>query len=330
MTEESASVVAITGVSGQLGGALAQLLDEDDRVRKVVGLDIRPMDQRLTKTQLVQQDISEPGLETVFRQHGVTHVAHFAFVLDTIHDRKQARRIDVDGSCNVLKAAAAVAATKVLFSSSSVVFGAYPDNPPSIPEGHARRPHPRIQYTLDKVAVEQLCEEFQKQHSGTKVVVLRPVTIVGPRMSNFLSRFMDKPILVLPWGHDPPWQVVHEIDCARAAQEMLFNDLSGFYNLGADGTVPLSEILKRCNRPIVRVPRTILKGLAELCWRLGLYSLSEINGPLVDYLCFVPVLDSSRLKREAGFVFRYTTREALDDFFQWRQKDLQPSGGKHP
>jgi UDP-glucose 4-epimerase len=138
-------------------------------------------------------------------------------------------------------------------------------------------------------------------------------------MANFLSRFLDRPVLVLPWGHDPPWQLVHETDCARAAQEMLFNDLAGSYNLGADGTVPLSEIVKRAGRPVLRVPRPVMKVLADLAWHLRLRSLSEINGPLVDYLCYVPVLDNSKLKREAGFAFRYTTREALDDWFRSRQ-----------
>ncbi|HEX5269287.1 MAG TPA: NAD-dependent epimerase/dehydratase family protein [Gemmataceae bacterium] len=318
MSTTPGAVVAITGVAGQLGGTLARLLESDDRVARVVGLDIRPADQSLTKTRFVRHDITQPGLDELFRAEGVCRVAHFAFVLDTIHDRALAHRIDVGGSQNVLRAAAAAGAARVVFASSSVVFGASPDNPIPIPEDHPRRPHPRIQYTLDKVEVEDVCTAFQKEYPEIGVVVLRPVTIVGPRMNNFISRFMQKPILLVPRGFDPPWQFVHEVDCARAAQTMLFNDLRGPFNLGADDPRRLSEVLARCGRPIWRVPRRLLRASADLFWYLRVKALSEINGPLVDFLCWPPVLDNGRLKREAGFTFRYTSGEAIDDYFRSR------------
>jgi UDP-glucose 4-epimerase len=323
MTTDTRAVVAITGVAGQLGGTLAHLLEGDQRVGKVVGIDIRPPDPSLTKIHFVRKDITEPGLDEVFRAEGVSRVAHFAFLLDTIHDRQLAHRIDVDGSRNVLQAAGAAGAGKVVFASSSVVFGAHADNPSAIPEDHVRRPHPRIQYTLDKVEVEDICEAFRKEHPQTKVVILRPVTIVGPRMNNFISRFLESSVLVVPRGQDPPWQFVHETDCARAAQTMLFNDLSGAYNLGADGTIPLSELVAESGRPAVRVPRLVMRASADLFWYLRLRKLSEINGPLVDFLCHPPVLDNTKLKREAEFTFRYTSREAIQDFFKTRREQAK-------
>jgi UDP-glucose 4-epimerase len=327
MAADSRTVVAITGVAGQLGGTLAQVLETDERVVRIVGIDIRPPNLSLSKLDFLQKDITEAGLDEVFRSAGVSRIAHFAFMLDTIHNRQLAHRIDVDGSRNVLQAAAAVRAAKVVFASSSVVFGAHPDNPPAIPEDHVKRPHRRIQYTLDKVEVENLCTAFQKEHPETRVVVLRPVTIVGPRMNNFISRFMLKPVLLVPRGYNPPWQFVHETDCGRAAQVMLFNDLSGAYNLGADGTIPLLEFLALGRRPMVRVPRWLLKASADFFWFLRLRMLSEIHGPLVDYLCYPPVLDNSKLKREAGFDFRYTSREAIQDFFHAQS---QPAPQKSP
>lgn len=313
-------VIAITGVSGQLGGTLARLLEDDDRVSRVIGIDVRPLDQSLAKTRFVQRDITEPGLDDLFKREGVQRVAHFAFVLDTLHDRQKHHRLDVDGSRNVLAAAAAVRARKVVFASSSVVFGAHADNPPLIPEDHPRRPHRGIQYTLDKVEVEDLCRDFQRDHPDTQVVILRPVTIVGPRMNNFISRFLDKPVLVLPWGHSPPWQFVHERDCARAAQVMLFNDLAGTYNLAADGTVPITEVMRARGRRVFRLPLALLKVSAHLFWSLRLTKISEIHGPLVDFLCYPPVLDNSKIKREAGFTFEYTSREAIEDYLKQRGK----------
>lgn len=201
------------------------------------------------------------------------------------------------------------------------------ENDESIPRGrcghHRRvrptgRPHPGIQYTLDKVEVERLCEDFARQNPGPRVVVLRPVTIVGPNMANFISRYLARSLMLLPRGLDPPFQFVHELDCARAACAMLFNDLSGAYNLGADGTVTLAEVGRRLGRRLVRVPRAIMKAMAELGWRLRLRGLSESNGAVVDFLCYVPVLDNAKIKREAGFSFRYTSSEAINDYLASR------------
>jgi UDP-glucose 4-epimerase len=320
MASEGRVVVAITGVAGQLGATLAELLDQDDRVEKVIGIDIRPADLSLPKLRFVQRDITEPGLDELFRAEGVSRVAHFAFLLDAIHDTARAHQIDVGGSRNVLQAVAAVRAAKVVFASSSVVFGAHADNPSPIPEDHVRRPDPRIQYTADKVEVEDLCQAFQKEHPETGVVILRPVTIVGPRMVNFISRFLGAPVVTVPRGYDPPWQFVHAVDCARAAQVMLFNDVRGTFNLGADGTVPLYDLLAQGGQRVVRLPLWLLRGYANLAWSLRLRKLCEINGAQVDYLCHVPVLDNSKLKREAGFSFRYTSREAIEEFLKARRE----------
>jgi UDP-glucose 4-epimerase len=99
---------------------------------------------------------------------------------------------------------------------------------------------------------------------------------------------------------------------------MLFNDRSGAYNLGADGTVTLAEVGRRLGRRLVRVPRAIMKAMAELGWRLRLRGLSESNGAVVDFLCYVPVLDNAKIKREAGFSFRYTSSEAINDYLASR------------
>jgi hypothetical protein len=58
--------------------------------------------------------------------------------------------------------------------------------------------------------------------------------------------------------------------------------------------------------------------LAQLLETDDRVAKSEINGPLVDFLCYPPVPDNARLKRDAGFTFRYTSRQAIDDYFRAR------------
>jgi UDP-glucose 4-epimerase len=314
------AVVAITGVSGQLGGAVAEILDRDPAVAKIVGIDLRPPPAERRKLEFCRRDVCQPGLAELFRGEGVDRVAHLAFLLDTVRDRERARRIDVDGSRSVLEACAGAGVVKVVFSSSSVVYGAHADNPVPIPEGHPQRPDPHLQYEVDKVEVERLCRGFARRHSDIRVAVLRPVTIVGPGMDNFISRFLERPVWLQPRGHDPYWQYVHETDCARAVAEMLFNELEGSYNLGADNWLRFSEVARIGGRRIVRSPKWLLSASAELFWRLGLRQLSEVNSTHVKYQCHPPVLDNRKLKRDAGFAFTYDSRQAIASFFAGRSK----------
>lgn len=66
------SVVAITGVSGYIGGRLLQLLAQDDRVARIVGVDVRPPTVAPATLRFCRHDITEPFAD-LFCDHGVTH-----------------------------------------------------------------------------------------------------------------------------------------------------------------------------------------------------------------------------------------------------------------
>jgi len=317
---KSHAVVAITGIAGYLGFALAKLLQDDPRVARIIGIDAKPLADTPSKVQFHRRSITEPGLEDLFVQAGVSHVAHLAFLLAPNHDPRGTREINVGGTRNVLSAAAAAKVQHFAFGSSSVVYGAHPDNPPRIPETYPLRPAKQVQYTLDKVEAESLCEQFHREHPEIQVSILRVVTIIGPRAGNFISRFFQKPVIILPLGYDPPWQFIHETDCARAFQAALFSERSGTYNLGADEPLRFSEIVAKTGRPVLRLPHGLLKFTTNCAWGLRLKLLTEIPGALIDYLCFPPVLDNDRLKRDLEFEFQYTSREAIFSFLEAQTK----------
>lgn len=305
------AVVAITGISGYLGRSLAKCLQDDPRVARIVGVDTQPLPLSSGKLQFHQRSVTEDGLEELFVGEKVTHIAHLAFLLAPNYDPRRTREINVGGTRNVLAAAAAARVRHFSFGSSSVVYGAHRDNPPRIREDQPLRPARQVQYTLDKVEAESLCQEFQREHPEVGVSILRVVTIIGPEANNFISRFFQKPLLILPWGYDPYWQFIHDSDCARAFQTALFAGRSGVFNLGADEPLRFSEIVAKTGKPSIRLPHRLLQFTTNCAWHLRLTSLTEIPGALVDYLCFPPVLDNERLKRELGFEFRYTSREAI-------------------
>ena len=308
--------IAILGVSGQLGQALARKLQKDSSTERFVGIDKTLPSETHSSMQFYQADICSADLATIFSKEGVSHVAHLAFLLAPNHDRKRTRSNNVLGTANVLSAIEKVGIGNFLFCSSVNVYGAHPDHPGPLLETAPVRPDSGIQYSLDKKEAEALCRQFQADHPQARVSIIRPVTIVGPGMDNFISRFLEKPFLIVPRGFDPPFQYVHEDDVARAIIALLVGAHSGVFNLGGDEVTPLSEILSKTGKPMISVPRWLLKLTTALAWQLRLSALTEIPPALIDYLCFPPTVNNSKVKQEAGFTFAYKSGEAIETFIK--------------
>jgi UDP-glucuronate 4-epimerase len=84
--------------------------------------------------------------------------------------------------------AAAAAGVRVVFSSSSSVYG----NAASYPTPESSVPAPRAPYGLTKLACEQLADVYQAEQ-GLDAVILRYFTVYGPRQrpDMFLARVID-------------------------------------------------------------------------------------------------------------------------------------------
>ncbi len=308
--------IAILGVSGQLGQALARELANNPAIDRFVGIDITPPPETHASMAFHQADIAQADLGALFAAEKITHVADLAFMVAPNHNRKRTHFVNVQGTANVLRAVASAGIQGFLFCSSVNVYGAHPDHSGPLPETTPTRPDLGIQYSLDKVQAEKQCTQFQSEHPETQVSIIRPVTIVGPTMDNFISRFLDRPVLIAPRGYDPGFQYVHEIDVARAILALLLGNHAGVFNLGGDNWTPLSEVLQRTGKRVLKVPRRLLKFTTWLAWHLRLRSLTEIPPPLIDYLCFPPIVDASKIKDELGFVFQYNSCEAIDTLLQ--------------
>ena len=59
---------------------------------------------------------------------------HLAFILNPSHDEELMYDVDVNGTHNVLEAAAEAGIGQVLVTSSTVAYGAFPDNPVPLTE----------------------------------------------------------------------------------------------------------------------------------------------------------------------------------------------------
>lgn len=302
--------IAVTGIAGYLGKRLLKLLDGDPEITSIVGLDVRPLDATSEKLAFFQKDINDP-LEEIFKNNGVEGVVHLAFAVNPLRDARAMTRINVDGTENLLRACDATGVKKIVVASSATAYGAHPDNPDFLREDHPLRGNDDYQYAREKVVVERLCAQYAGSHPEAAVCVVRPSTIMGPNVGNYISRFVSRRLVFTVSGSNPRMQFVHEDDAARAFYAVLKKGKSGAYNIAGDGPLTIDEVNALVGKRPIRLPAWLVYPVANTMWRLR---LSEAPGPMVHFVRYPWVVDTSKITNELEFEFEKTTEEAFLTF----------------
>jgi len=305
MMLRNVSVVAVTGIAGYLGQRVLGLLEADGRVDRVIGIDIEEPIAGSPKLEYHQIDVRDARLGKIFV--GVDTVVHLAFQHDPIRDEARMHSVNVEGTANVLEAAAATGVGKIVYPSSATVYGAHPDNDFPLTEASPLRANTDFAYAAHKLETERLLDAFRSDHADIVVTVFRSAIVFGPSVENFVSRLMEAPRITTVRGYEPPLQLVHEDDVASAIALAVGTDLDGIYNLSADGWLSSEEVVVLSGKKRVELPEAVAFSMAERLWKTGLTTAPP--GEL-HYLMHPWVVDSSKL-RAAGWSPRYSNREAL-------------------
>ena len=162
------SPVLVTGGSGYFGSLLVnRLLDEGDDVRV---FDLNPPDD-LRVTYLPGDILDAAAVRRACE--GVDTVFHCVAQVPLAKDRALFWSVNRDGTQNLLRAAFETGVRKVVYISSSAVFGV----PRRLPITEETKPAPVEAYGEAKYAGEVLCQEAAD--AGLDVTIVRPRTIMG-------------------------------------------------------------------------------------------------------------------------------------------------------
>ncbi|NQX40014.1 Nucleoside-diphosphate-sugar epimerase [Pedobacter steynii] len=162
--------VLVTGSSGHLGEAMARRLKELNH--EVLGLDLikSPFTSHIgsiTDRSFVKECME--GIETVF--HTATlHKPHVA-----THDLQQFIDTNITGTLHLLQESLAAGVKRFIFTSTTSVFGEAMSPPAGSPAAwvtEALVPVPKNIYGVTKLAAEDLCQLFYRNH-GLPCIVLR-------------------------------------------------------------------------------------------------------------------------------------------------------------
>jgi UDP-glucose 4-epimerase len=298
-------VVCITGISGNLGRALARLLHGETHI---LGIDRRPFREAPKDVEHHLLDIRKTRVEEVFRHSRPEALIHLGIMHDPRMPRSEAHSFNVVGTHRVLDLCVRQGVRKVVVLSSANVYGPRPENSNFLPEETPLLAAARHSDVADLVELDMYAQSFVWRHSEIETVILRPVHIVGPSVRNAPSNYLrlERPPVIM--GFDPMVQLIHEEDVCRALALALRPGVRGVYNVVGPGEVPLSAVLRELGRRPVPVPAFLLRALLARAFRSRLTSFPPEELDHIQYLCAV---DGSRAARDIGWAPTRSLRETI-------------------
>lgn len=311
--------VLITGISGYVGSTVHKELSDHPEVNSIVGIDINAPGFHSEKSVFYQQDIREPIID-ILDNHRIDTVIHAAYVLPPLHDKSLMEDININGTKNVLKACESSKVTRLLYTSSATAYGFHPDNPVPLKEEHALRGNDNFIYAKNKKEIEQLFIQFIKNNPNTETTILRPCFVIGPGIQNPISRYLVKPLVVMP-SKTSNVQFVHEKDLCRAILLCLNNRLVGAYNIAGAGTIGFREMVTFLGGKILPLPLKAVHIFNQLAWVMRLKFLTEMPSSALAMIVHPWIVSSEKFITATGFKFEYSSKEAFLDF---KRHHLEP------
>jgi nucleoside-diphosphate-sugar epimerase len=300
----------VTGASGVLGHCVVTRLHE--RGRRLRFFDVLPPPADIAAFgEAVQADMRDPaalraaarGVDTVYHlAAGQRMKPQFAGMRE-----EEIRTMNVAGVANVLAAARSEGVRKVVFISSSGVYGI----PRTVPvrEDHPQRP--LGDYGHSKIEAETLCQEHLAQ--GGDVTVLRPMSLFGPRMTGVFILLFDwvrrgKNVYLLGDGRNrvqmaSAWDVADA--CLRAAERP-----EATVRQQVEALIAHARSLSR----IVTIPAGLLRTAARALNVVGLSPIVPEHYLLADatFVC-----DVTKARTVLGWKPRFDNVALTCDAYDW-------------
>jgi UDP-glucose 4-epimerase len=172
--------ILVTGGGGFIGSNLVRaLLQRGDDVRvldnfstgnraNLEGLDVEIVEGELRSYERVHNAVR--GAEVVH------HLGALGSVPRSVQDPLTTNAVNVDGTLNVLLAARDEGVRRVVFASSSSVYG----STVALPAHEASPVDPISPYGVAKLAAERYCVSFSRVYASFETVVLRYFNVFGP------------------------------------------------------------------------------------------------------------------------------------------------------
>jgi len=305
----------VTGGSGYFGSLLvARLLAKGERVRI---FDILDAADRPAEVEFIEGDVRDKAAVSKAVQ-GADIVHHNVAMVPLAKDKNAFWSVNSTGTANVLEACRAAGIRKLVYTSSSAVFGI----PEQLPVDEFVTPRPAEAYGKAKLAGEEMCWRFAD--AGLDVSIIRPRTIMGHGRLGIMQILFDwvrqgRNIPVFDGGHNR-YQFVHADDLAEACLLAANRPGPRAYNIGADRFGSMRDTLQALvdhagtGSRIKSVPSAPAVKAMEFTSTLGLSPLGAYHSLMYGRDMY---FDGARAHEELGWSARYSNAEMFCESYDW-------------
>ena len=249
--------VVVTGGLGFIGSNLVERLIADNEVTIIddqstgKSANIEHLDP--VNLNLINASITDLDLTEVFKDHDyVFHQAALPSVPRSIKDPKRSNEVNITGTLNVLIAARDSGIKKVIYASSSSVYG----DTPTLPKSEDMPVNPLSPYAITKATGELYCKVFGDIY-GLQTVSLRYFNVFGPRQdptsqySAVIPKFIkailndESPIIYGDGEQSRDFSYIrHVVDANIQACE---SDKTGIFNIACGRRITIKELVDMIN-----------------------------------------------------------------------------------
>ena len=176
------AVYLVTGGAGFIGSNIVrELLARGETVRVLDNISTGRrvnIENVLADIELLEGDLRDAALcrQAVQGADYVIHQGAIPSVQRSVDDQLASNEVNVDGTLNLLVAARDAGVQRLVFASSSSVYG----DSPTLPKKEDMPSQPKSPYAVSKLAAEKYCQAFTEVY-GLETVSLRYFNVFGPR-----------------------------------------------------------------------------------------------------------------------------------------------------
>jgi len=306
--------IVVTGGAGFIGSNLARhLSNENNHVIIIDNLSTGHLENiqdliAADKVEFIKGSITDLNiLQDVFRGCDyVFHEAALPSVPRSIKEPLLTNQANIDGTLNVLVAAKETGVKKVIYASSSSVYG----DTPTLPKHESMAPNPLSPYAVTKYAGECYCQVFTRVY-GLPTIALRYFNVYGPHQDpaseyaavipRFVTRTLNHQNIVIYGDGQQTRDFTFVADVVRANILAAENKISGVFNMAGGKRITLNDlaqtIMMLCDNTVNIVYEDVRPGDI-------MHSLADI----------------SKANKGFGYSPEYDINSGLKETIQWFQK----------